>query len=316
MAIPLVLYAIWFLDEDRLVAFSVVALFVCLTKEEIPLAVGCLGIWYAVRKGRRRFGFGVFAIGLAITLFDFLWLIPHFSATGVEPFAHRYQAVGGTPMGIARELFTNPVAFAHAVGTGHKAFYLGILFIPLLGLALLEPLLLLGAVPDLAINLLSNLSDQTSITNHWSAGIVPFVIAASIFGAARFKRQAVGLSLWMLVGTGCVAILSPILHVSRDIRALGSPALASKEYAVGLIPDGVPVSASIQLGGHLSERRYIYTFPYAVKARWIIVDSNDPTYGRAAAYKRYVRRYEASKAWRVVYSSHGIDVLLRRSGPP
>jgi hypothetical protein len=39
--------ALWirFLDEDRLVAFSLVALLACTTKEQIPLAVGCLGIW-------------------------------------------------------------------------------------------------------------------------------------------------------------------------------------------------------------------------------------------------------------------------------
>ena len=64
-AVPLILYAIWFLDEDRLVAFSVVALLAFTTKEELPLAVGCLGIWYAVRRGHRLFGLGVFAAGLA-----------------------------------------------------------------------------------------------------------------------------------------------------------------------------------------------------------------------------------------------------------
>ena len=45
LAVPLVLFAVWFLDEDRLVAFSAVAFLACTTKEEIPLAVGCLGIW-------------------------------------------------------------------------------------------------------------------------------------------------------------------------------------------------------------------------------------------------------------------------------
>ena len=42
-AVPLILYAIWFLDENRLVAFSIVALLAFTTKEELPLAVGCSG---------------------------------------------------------------------------------------------------------------------------------------------------------------------------------------------------------------------------------------------------------------------------------
>jgi uncharacterized membrane protein len=312
MAVPLVLYAIWFLDEDRLVAFSAVALLACTTKEEIPLAVGCLGIWYAVRTGRRLFGFGVFAAGLAVTLFNFLWVIPHFSANGVDPFAGRYRAVGSTPQGMAHKLFTDPMAFAHAVATGHKALYLGLLLIPFLGLCLLEPLLMLGAVPDLAINLLSHKPDQTSINFHWTAGIVPFVVAASIFGASRFKRHAVSLSLWVMATAGAVAIWSPILLGARDLRAVGSPLTSAKARAVGLIPGGVAVSATNQLGSRLSERRFIYTFPVVGRARWIVVDGRDPTEGDQGRLEGKVRSYESNLSWRVVFSSHGIAVLHKR----
>jgi uncharacterized membrane protein len=313
IAVPLVLYAVWFLDEDRLLAFSAFALLAFTTKEEIPLAVGCLGIWYAVRSGRRIFGAGVFGAGLAVTLFNFLWVIPHFSASGEDPFAGRYAAVGGTPSGIVRKLFSDPGAFVHDVATVHKAVYLALLLVPFLGLWLLEPLLLLGAVPDLAINLLSSKHDQTAISFHWTAGIVPFVVAASVFGAARFKRQAVGLSLWTLVGAACIAVVSPIYLLSGDVRALGSPLVSAKTHAVNLIPSGVPVSASHELGGHLSERRFIYTFPHIHQSRWIIVDLNDDTYGdKTPGYRGYVRDYKADKAWRIVFSAHGVTVLHKR----
>jgi uncharacterized membrane protein len=314
MAVPLVLYAIWFLDEDRLIAFSLVALVAFTTKEEIPLAVGCLGIWYAVRKGRRLLGLTIFAAGLAVTLFDFLWLIPHYSATGIDPFVHRYRAVGGTPGGIAHKLVTDPGAFVQSVATGHKALYLAILLVPLLGFWLFEPLLLLGAIPDLAINLLSSEPDQTSINYHWSAGIVPFLVAASIFGVARFKRHGVRLSLWAVAGAGAFALWSPILLASSDVGALGSAVVSAKARAVSMIPSGVPVSASIQLGGHLSERRYIYTFPTVHRSRWIVVDINDPTYGDSAGFKRMVRKYRSDRAWQSVFSSHGVAVLHRRAG--
>jgi uncharacterized membrane protein len=311
LALPLVLYAVWFLDEDRLVAFSVVASLAATTKEEIPLAVGCLGIWYAFRRGRRLFGLSVFAAGLAITLFDLLWVIPHFSATGGNPFVDRYRAVGGTPGGMAHKLVTDPMAFVHAVATGHKAVYLVLLFVPFLGLWLLEPLLFLGAVPELAIDLLSSHGNQTSIGYQYTAGIAPFVIAASIFGAARFRHQVVRLSLWVLIATALVAVLSPINKLGSDVRALGSPLVSAKAHALGLIPGGVPVSASNELAGHLSERRFIYTFPSVEASRWIIVDVHDRTL-RIPGFKRQVRKYEADRAWRTVYSSHGVTVLHKR----
>lgn len=313
IALPLVLYAIWFLDEDRLLAFSAVALLACTTKEEIPLAVGCLGVWYAVRRGRRPFGLGVFGAGLALTLFNFLWVIPHFAPGGVDAFAGRYTAVGGTPGGIAHKLLTDPLAFLHAVATGHKALYLVLLLVPFLGLWLLEPLLLLGAVPDLAINLLSSDPNQTTLQFMYAAGVVPFLVAASIFGAARFGPRAVQVSLWILVGTGCLALFSPILYGARDIKALDSPVVSAKSHALGLIPRSAPVSASNQLGGYLSERRYIYTFPKVRNARWIVVDINDSTYGDAAGFKRMVRQREANAGWRIVFSSRGVTVLRKRS---
>jgi uncharacterized membrane protein len=313
LSVPLLLFAIWFLDEDRLVAFSLVGLLAFTTKEEIPLAVGCLGIWYALRQGRRLVGVTIFVVGLSITLFNFLWVIPHFSPSGTNPFASRYTAVGGTPGGMVHKLFTDPLAFVHAVGTAYKVGFVVLLIVPFLGLWLLEPLLLLGALPDVAINLLSN--NPPALFAERAAPIIPFVVAASIFGATRFKRHARRLSLWILAGTAFVALYSPLRSVGTDLRALGSPRLAAKEHAVGLIPDGVRVSASNLLAGHLSARRYIFTFPYAVRSRWIAVDIDDASYANTAAFKRAVRRYESNANWQVIYSSHGITVLHKRPAP-
>jgi uncharacterized membrane protein len=310
IAVPLVLYAVWFLDEDRLVAFSAVSLLAFTTKEEIPLAVGCLGIWYAVRRGRRLFGLTVFAIGLGVTLFNFLWVIPHFSPTAANPFAGRYAAVGGTPEGIAHKLFTDPVAFIHVVATGHNVVFLLLLFAPVLGLCFFEPLLLAGAIPELAITVLS--SRGTSISSHWTEGAVPFVVAAAVFGAARFKGQGGRLSARVLVATACVAVLSPVTLAIRDVPLLGSSATSAKQDAVSLVPEGAPVSATNQLGSQLSGRRYIYVFPTVGQARWVVADLNDGMYRRPAVMRRDVRKYESDAAWRVVFRSHGVVVLHKR----
>jgi hypothetical protein len=268
-----------------------------------------------VRRGHRLFGFSVFAVGLAVTLFNFLWVIPHFAPGGVDPFAARYTGVGGTPSGMAHKLFTDPGAFVHAIASGHKAAYLALLLLPFLGLWLLEPLLFLGAIPDLAINLLSSNGNQTTLQFQYTAGIVPFVVAASIFGAVRLKRRPLELPLWILAGVAAVALYSPIYLGASDVRELGSPLVAAKKHAVNFVPNGVPVAASNQLAGHLSARHFIYTFPYVGRARWLIADVNDGTYEDSAGYRRVIRKYERSKRWQTVLSSHGIFVLHKRGGP-
>jgi uncharacterized membrane protein len=177
---------------------------------------------------------------------------------------------------------------------------------------LLEPLLFLGAVPDLAINLLSDKSDQTVVAFHWTAGIVPFAIAATIFGAARLKRDPDRVSLYVLVGAACIAVYSPLLSVASDLRAWHSPAVSAKANALELVPSGVPVSASNQLGAYVPARRYSYIFPTVGRATWVIVDRTDPTYADLAGYRRTVREIESNASWKTVYSSHGVEVLRKR----
>jgi hypothetical protein len=256
----------------------------------------------------------IFGLGLALSLIDFLVVIPHFSPSGINPFVGRYEEVGGSAGGVAHKALTDPIAFAHAIFTPHKLLYLLLLLGPLLALWLLEPLLFLGAVPDLAINLLSSKSDQTSIPYHWTAGIMPFAVAATIFGAARLKRNPDRVSLYVLTGAACIAIYSPIYLVRSDLSAWGSPARSAKVHAVDLVPSGAPVSASNQLGGHLSARRYSFIFPTVGRASWIVLDRTDPTYRDTGGYLRAVHEIESSPSWELRYSSHGVIVLRKRAG--
>jgi uncharacterized membrane protein len=316
LALPLILFAIWFLDEGRLLPFALTAALAATTKEEIAAAVGCLGIWYAVRMGGRAVGATILGLGAAWTLVNFLVVIPHYSH-GLHPFADRYAGIGGTPGGIVRTAVTDPGALLTTVFTTHKAIYLALLFVPLLGFWALEPLLLLGAVPDIVVNLLSSKPDQTTLHYQYTAGIVPFVFAAAILGAKRLRRDPAELSLYALAAVGCIAVYSPLwaLGVSRDtLRA--DPVRLARADAVAMAPDGARVSASNNLGSRLSERRFIYVFPYVGDAQWVVVDRNDPTFtdtpANARRYRRAVDRVERSPRWRAVFESHGVAVLRRR----
>ena len=314
VAVPLLLYAIWFLDEERLVPFAFFALLAASTKEEIPAAVGCLGIWFAVRKGRRLAGFVIAAAGFGATLVNFLYVIPHYSPSGVSPFAGRYGQIGGTPSGVVHTAVHDPLAFVHSVASWHKLIFVMMVLAPFLGLWLLEPLLALGALPDLAIDLLSSKPEQTTIQFHYTAGIIPFIVAASIFGVAKLKRDPDRMSFYALAGAAALALYSPIFFAAGNVREVveGSPTRAAKSHALQMVPANVPVSASNQLAAYLSARRRILTFPYLAEAKWVVVDRNDDTYGDTAGFKRDTRRIETSPAWRVVYSSHGVDVLRKR----
>jgi uncharacterized membrane protein len=318
LAIPLLLFAIWYLDEDRFLMFLPFALAAAVTKEHMPLLVGWLGVWYAVRHGRRLLGFGTAVAGLVMFLAAAFAVLPHFTPAGLDLFADRYASLGGSPVGLVKTLLTDPKVVVHEIATRQDAAYVFVLLGAFGGLWALSPLLAAGFLPELALDLLSSKPEQTQIMYQYSAAIAPFVIAAAVLGAARLgaERQR----RWCVVVLGlmlAMLVLSPLIHVPTYIHNLRSPAQSARVAAVSLIPVDAPVSATNRLGGHLSERRRIFLFPVVREAEWVVADANDPTMtssvkDRAELQKR-IDVVKADPAWREVFSEAGIFVFRREA---
>jgi uncharacterized membrane protein len=323
LACPLLLFAIWYLDEDRLLPFACFAALAALTREEVPLVIAGLGIWYAIGRRRWLAGGTIAAAGVAASAIAIQVVIPHFH--GAESsFYGRYDAVGGSAAGIVRKAFTDPgrllsVAFDHR-GT----HYLLNLLLPMAGLALLSPLLLVALIPELALNLLSSVDAQSSIHYHYVAAEIPILFAAAAIGAGKLGRWA---------GTaGTVVVLTAILgnywlgpiplwrfvpggqtfqaksaHISRHDR------IAAR--MLKLIPATAPVTATNSLGAHLSERKRIFSFPYLRDATWVIVDERKPSLGDHNDHRRGLKRIQQLRhdpRFRLVAAADGVLIFRRR----
>ena len=323
LACPLLLFAIWYLDEDRLLPFACFAALAALTREEVPLVIAGLGIWYAIGRRRWLAGGTIAAAGVAASAIAIQVVIPHFH--GAESsFYGRYDAVGSSAAGIVRKAFTDPgrllsVAFDHR-GT----HYLLNLLLPMAGLALLSPLLLVALIPELALNLLSSVDAQSSIHYHYVAAEIPILFAAAAIGAGKLGRWA---------GTaGTVVVLTAILgnywlgpiplwrfvpggqtfqaksaHISRHDR------IAAR--MLKLIPATAPVTATNSLGAHLSERKRIFSFPYLRDASWVIVDEQKPSLGDHNDHRRGLKRIQQLRhdpRFRLVAAADGVLIFRRR----
>ena len=174
LACPLLLFGVWYLDEERVGAAIPFLAAAALTKEEVPLVVAGLGVWYAFARRQRPAGAGLAVAGTALSIFFLAVLMPHFRAGDAPTFYDRYDAVGGSPGGILETAVSDPVVLIRAVTEGRDLTYLFQLALPLAGLFLGAPLLLVPALPELAANVLSETSTQTSIEYHYTAPIVPF----------------------------------------------------------------------------------------------------------------------------------------------
>jgi uncharacterized membrane protein len=329
VAVPFVLFAIWYLDEERFIWFGAFAVLVAASQEQMGLLVGGLGLWYGFRRRRWGVAAAIAGAGVAWTAVAMLVVIPHFSG-GPSPFYSRYASVGGSPTGILHTLVTNPISIVRAASTSSDIRFMFWSFVPLLGLFLLAPTLSFIALPQLALSLLSDRSADVSLNGNISAPIVPLLVAGTVLGIARL-RQAERMAKLVLLTTGLSLIAGPLPYLGTLAPGQDAHARAAAA-AVSLVPSGAAVTATNDLGSHLSARRYIYVFPLISKSQWVVADLRDelvPTIRpgeardglavpredlvhRPMQFRQAIKRLEHDPLWRLVFSREGIRVWHRQ----
>ena len=324
LACPLLLFAIWYLDEDRLLPFTLFALLAALTREEIPLVIAGLGLWYALSRRRWLAGGAIAVAGLAVSAIAVQVVIPHFNHGSKSSFYGRYDAVGGSASGIVRKAFTDPgrllsIAFDH-----HGTHYLLDLLLPMAALALLAPLVLIALLPELVLNLLSSVDTQASIHYHYTAALIPILFAAAAIGASRLgPRAGIAATVAVLAAIAGNYLLGPIpvwrsLPGGSTLQATSAQVSRHDRIAAGqlkLIPAGAAVTATNALGAHLSARRRIFSFPYLRGADWVIVDEQKPSLGdhndKQGGLKG-IEQLRRDRRFRLVSAVDGVLIFRRR----
>ena len=324
LATPLLLFAFWYLDEERLLPFAVFALAASACKEDIALVVAGFGIWYAVAHRSWVAGAAIALAGGAWAAIAIGVVIPHYNAGAESDFYGRYSEVGGSARGILETAFTHPLRIAEAAFSGRDLHYLLDLVAPLAALCLLAPLVLVAALPELAINLLSSTTTQTSIHFHYTAGLIPPLMIGAIFGAKRLARWtfpvAAAIVLAAIVGNYRLGPIPGWRHVpggqtfqATAGRVTDHDRIAQR--ALRLIPSGDVVSATNTLGAHLSARRRVLSFPYLEDSKWIAADETQPGYADRHAPIPTATQLAAlrrSPEWQLVFEEDGILVFRRR----
>jgi uncharacterized membrane protein len=317
LSLPLLLYATWFLDEHRLGRFAVAAALAMLTGELIGLTIAAVGVWYAVRHGRRRVGIAIAAVGTVWTAICLAVVIPAFSNGESSRYYGHFEKVGGSPLGMVETLFTDPGAIVAELATLADIQYLLWLAFPTAFLFLGQPLLLLMVLPQLGVNLLSSASATVAPQYHYAAPIIAALVAASVMAVGRVptRHRAVVAALPLVLSAALLLVISPVPGAERNLfPERESPArLAALREAVGLVPASAPVTVTNRVGAHLSARRVVHLFPARTGAAWAVLDTRDPSNVTAKwfgpiPFAEQLRRLDRDPAWRLVFERQGVRV--------
>jgi uncharacterized membrane protein len=328
-AITFLLFCVWALDERRLALFAVFAVLTMSTGELMGLPIAALGIWYLLARRERLIGAVITVVGAAWTALAIYVIVPVFATGGGSIFYGFYDNVGGSPVGVAKMLFTHPGTVLGALVETQDIAYVLWLGVPLLFLFLLSPALAAVALPQLLANGLSDFRSMTDPRYHSVAAIVPFLFAATVLGIAKVSpvRRTMTTAAVLTCCTTLTLVVGPWPRAVGAVPLGGRPKLApariaALDAAVSMVPDDAPVTVSNSAGGHLSARRYVYSVPQVHGATWAVVDLADPWTVRPDSpvltrHPKVVRAFAASLEsnphWRKVFERDGV-VVFKRTG--
>lgn len=280
------LFAWWFATQRRWLGTYVSLVIALSTREDTALAVLVMGVvlWWMMRRDTRRdqlLAIGVAALGAAWYVVATRLVIPAFNQ-GQQPFyiGYFYGAYGSDTVEIAETILRRPDrVVSDATQPDRLRFYRDLLLpwggLPLGGLAQLAM-----AGPQMLASVIGASPYARSIRYQYTAVMIAPIVIASIEAARWLWRYSIVrrfLVPWLLVCAYVTNVAwspSPIAAQS-EVWGSTSPRHEIMREAVDMVPDDAAVTATYQLGPHLSHREQIYDWPNPwVPAYW----GNDDTY--------------------------------------
>jgi hypothetical protein len=182
-------------------------------------------------------------------------------------------------------------------------------------------MILMVALPQLGVNLLSDGPTTSQPMSHYIAAIVPALLAATIMAVARAPERL------RLVLAGAPLALSLVILVSYPPRPgahgfiypepQSAARRAAMKQALGLVPTDAPLTSTNRLGAHLSARHVIQLFPRHSAAEWAVLDTTDvwpqptgtPADGRV--FRAHLARFVRDPSWRLVFAEEDVYVYRR-----
>ena len=267
MVMTPLLFAWWFALRRRWGWFALALVYAVAWKEDAALYVAALGVVVVIVHRRWRVGALTAAAGAGWFLFVNQWLLPTAAASDEAFYDSFFGELGSGPFEIVRNIVTNPTLVLRRAFTDDAVSYYWRLVAPYAFVPLLAPAVLLAALPQVLVNILSVHSFTREPGFHYSALPLTALTIASVEGVALLRGATLQrLATLSVVAAGLAGTivwgLSPISTRYDDgWWPLETERQGAKEEAIALVREEERVSATYQFVPHLSHRDEIYDWP-------------------------------------------------------
>ncbi len=272
-AVPLLLFALYFVDAKKYPAAIAMLILTGLSKEHFPLAMASVGAYVFFAQRKRKLGIVLAAAGIIWFAVNFKVLLPHFAGEAAYAHIRGYEYLGSSIWEAAKNAVLHPTLVIGNLLAADKLSYLALLFLPLgaaaaviLGL----PYLLLAA-PFLAINMLRSHDLTTAILYQHNAELIPFTYFAAVMGAQKLVKllallklnnRKIAVGVFVLLTTITAAATYGPFATIYDVRSfVPNEYTDAGKQLLKEIPRDASVSADPLLLPHLTHRKEAYMFP-------------------------------------------------------
>lgn len=287
LATTFLLGVFYFLIKKKWILVILFLILAGITKEQVWGITFLIGLYLIFITKKRSLGVFI-SISSLIIFYVLFWIaIPHFAQD--EHFALSfYSDYGDSTSEVFKNVLLNPVQTLQTIFLPDRIDYLKKLFMPLGYISFVAFPFLIFALPDLSINLISSSPQMHQIYYQYSATITPFIFISAIY-AVKFINKKIpeipNLAIGIILLT--LTILSaydygPLLFAKKpDERWLTHP-LKNKQIInnyLDSIPPDIKITATNDLGSHLSHRKQIYVMPIGLEkvdlALFLMENSNE-----------------------------------------
>jgi len=320
LAVPLLMFATFFLLRGRHVPFWACLAVALLLKQEVAfIAIGFAAFIFFVQR-KRALGLELAALGAGLTIFVIQFLYPWLSHGQVHPqFDERYAYLGHTLSEVLSSLVLRPgVALEHVLIPAKIELILYLLtplaLLPLVGLEVTAI-----SLPVWAYTLLSDLPVQFDINGYYQAPFLPFLYMGAVIGLKRLvgmrKSQQKKIALCAML------VVSAQLYLPSTWSRIFDPSAFSLDQHAILghqlmqqIPDSAIVAVQMEMYIPLAAARKYQLIEFLPgcncrAAEYLLGDSTRTYYD---LYKADWEHWRASGYFDVVAEQDGYFLLKRK----
>ncbi|NJK39393.1 MAG: DUF2079 domain-containing protein [Oscillatoriales cyanobacterium RM2_1_1] len=319
IALPLLLGAVLMARLNQIPGFTVAIVLILGCKAVLALTVMALGFWLLWCENKRKAGIIAITSGLAWFLIATFVIIPHFSGAA-PPAIGRYDILGNSVGEIITNLVLKPEIVLQQLFTLPNLEYVVLLIIPVIwGLSPRHFAPLIGAIPTLVLNLLSDSQQQKNLTQQYGLPILPFLLLGviSTLAAGRgWLRSPRKMIVWSLIAF--LALAKYGYFWSRYLKHIDT--VSATRAAISLVSTQGSVLTADQITSHLTHRSIVMLATLDTELqnlsqfKYILLNRSYPGWGSSPEFvSELIQELKSVPQFELLYQRDGVFLFVQQS---